>query len=119
MKNYEFRTTCTMKEYNNKKWWIDSGCVRPISVSAENLKSAILKFREIIKDNYYITISDHAIKNKQAMYIDTKSGETKQTGYVFTGMTEFQHDITGKWSKQYIELWVTIKTFIDTDFMED
>jgi len=34
-------------------------------------------------------------------------------------MTEFQHDITGKWSKQYIELWVTIKTFIDTDFMED
>jgi len=62
-----------MKEYNNKKWWIDSGCVRPISVSAENLKSAILKFREIIKDNYYITISDHAInpgkQNKLDMYL--------------------------------------------------
>lgn len=119
MKHYEFITTCTMKEYNNKHWWIDSGYIRPISVYAENLKSAILKFREIVEEKNYITISDNAIKNKNPMYIDTRAGETKQTGYVFTGKTEFQHDITGKWVKQYIDLWVTIKTIIETDFQED
>ena len=115
MKQFEFVVTCTMKPYNNKQWWIDSNYVRPFSVRAENLKSAIIQFRDLIKEKYYITISDNGFKNKSPMYIDTKQGETKQTGYVFTALTEFQYD-NGKWCKQYIELWTTIKTIIDTEF---
>lgn len=114
---FEFITTCTMKEYNHKKYWIDSGYIRPILINAENLSSAILQYREIVGDKNYITISDNGIKNKSPMFIDTKTGETKQTGYVFTALTEFQTD-SGKWVKQYIELWVTIKTIIDTVFPE-
>ncbi len=119
MKHYEFITTCTMKEYNKKHWYIDSEYVRPISVYAENMKSAILKYREIVEEKNYITISDNAIKNKDPMYVDTKEGGIKQVGYVFTGKTEFQYDITGKLVNQYIDLWVTIKTIIETDFEEE
>lgn len=28
MKTYLFETSATMKEYNNKNWWIDSGIIR-------------------------------------------------------------------------------------------
>lgn len=117
MKHYEFITVCTMKEYNQKRYWIDHAYIRPISVNAENLKSAITKYREMIQEKYYTIISDNAIKNKSPMFIDTKTGETKQTGYVITALTEFQKE-TGEWVKQYIELWVSIKTIIDTDFSE-
>ena len=30
MNNYIFKTTTTMKEYNNKKWWVDSDIVPEI-----------------------------------------------------------------------------------------
>lgn len=117
MKRFEFIVTCTMKPYNQKKYWIDSGYIRPILINAENLSSAISQFREIIQDKYFMTISENAIKNKSPMYIDTKTGEIKQTGYVITALTEFQLD-SGKWVKQYIELWTTIKTIIETEFPE-
>ena len=38
---YIFKTNATMKEYNNNKWWIDSGVVREISVEAGNVKEAL------------------------------------------------------------------------------
>ena len=28
---YQFKTTATMKPYNNEKWWIDSGIIRDIT----------------------------------------------------------------------------------------
>jgi hypothetical protein len=48
------------------------------------------------------------------MYVDTKEGNVKQVGYVITGQTEFVD--SGRWSKQYIDLLVTIITVIDTEF---
>lgn len=93
MKNYIFKTTATMKPHNNKKWWIDSGIVREIHITAEN-----------------------AIKNKSEMYIDTATGESKQVGYVITGKTDFEDRDNYKWSTQYIDLWVTILTVTDTEF---
>ena len=115
MKNYIFKTTATMKEYNNKKWWIDEGIVREISVSAENLKEAIEKYREVAKRESYITISDNALKTKSPMYVDTADG-AKQIGYVITGQTEFEDSGSYKWSKQYIDLWVTILEVVDINF---
>ena len=111
-----FKTTTTMKEYNSRKWWIDSDIVREIRITAENLRAALEQYREIVAEKHYITISDNAIKNKNPMYIDTPNGEPKQIGYVITGKTDFEDRNNYKWSAQYIDLWVTILTVIDTDF---
>ena len=111
-----FKTTTTMKEYNSRKWWIDSDIVREIRITAENLWAALEQYREIVTEKHYITISDNAIKNKNPMYIDTPNGEPKQIGYVITGKTDFEDRDNYKWSAQYIDLWVTILTVIDTDF---
>ena len=111
-----FKTTTTMKEYNSRKWWIDSDIVREIRITAENIRAALGQYREIVAEKHYITISDNAIKNKNPMYIDTPNGEPKQIGYVITGKTDFEDRDNYKWSAQYIDLWVTILTVIDTDF---
>lgn len=117
MNNYIFKTTATMKEYNSKKWWIDSGIVREIQVEAENVKQALKKYREIVMDRDYIEISENALRCKNPMYIDTSTGGVKQVGYVITGKTEFE-DRDYRWSTQYIDLWVNIITVIDTEFKE-
>ena len=49
------------------------------------------------------------------MYIDTPDGE-KQIGFVITGKTDFEDRENYKWSAQYIDLWVTVLTVIDTIF---
>ena len=118
MNTYIFKTTATMKEYNSKKWWIDSGIVREIQVEAENVKQALKKYREIVMDRDYIEISENALRCKNPMYIDTPKGEVKQVGYVITGKTEFEDRENYRWSTQYIDLWVTIITVIDTEFEE-
>lgn len=43
MNNYIFKTTTTMKEYNNKKWWINSDIVPEIRIKAETLKEALYR----------------------------------------------------------------------------
>lgn len=114
--NFIFKTTTTMKEYNSRKWWIDSGIVREIRITADNLRAALEQYREIVAEKHYITISDNAIKNKNPMYVDTPNGEPKQIGYVITGKTDFEDRNNYKWSTQYIDLWITILTVIDTNF---
>ena len=105
---YSFKTTATMKEYNCKKWWIDSGIVREIVVNADSLNNALKKYREIVNDKYYVEISNNALKNKSPMYIDTESGSAEQIGYVITAKTDFEDRDNYKYSTQYIDLWVTI-----------
>lgn len=118
MNKYIFKTNATMKEYNNKRWWIDSDIIREIRVEAETAAAALLQYRDIVKEKFYIDISNNAIKNKSAMYVDTKAGECKQVGYVITAKTEFEDRDNYKWSTQYIDLWVTVLTVVDTDFEE-
>ena len=115
MNTYLFKTTATMKEYNNKKWWIDSDVVREIEIEAENVNTALKEYQKEVTEKFYIEISDNAIKNKNPMYIDTDTGE-KQVGYVITGKTDFEDRVNYKWSTQYIDLWVTILTIVDTTF---
>lgn len=117
MNTYLFRTTATMKEYNNKKWWIDSDVVREIEIEAENVNAALKEYQKEVAEKFYIEISDNAIKNKNPMYIDTITGEVKQIGYVITGKTEFEDRVNYKWSVQYIDLWVTILTVVDATFL--
>lgn len=115
MANYIFKTTTTMKEYNNKKWWIDPDCVPEMKIQAENLRKALLEYKNKAYETGFVKISNNALKNKKAMYVDTSNG-AKQVGYVITGKAGFEDSYSYKWSEQYIDLWVTILTVVDTDF---
>lgn len=114
--NYIFKTTATMKEYNNKKWYIDGGIVSDMRIDADSVENALEIYRERVKEKHGITISKNAIKNKSEMFVDLSNGGVKQVGYVITGKTEFDKgDYTG-YSTQYIDLWITILTVVDTVF---
>lgn len=41
MKKYIFKTTATMKPYNNKNWWIDGGIIPVKHIEAETVKDAL------------------------------------------------------------------------------
>lgn len=115
MKTYQFRTETTMKEYNCSKWFIMSDIIPNIEINAETLKDAITEYCKRVMDKHFIEISKTAIKNKQAMYIDTKDG-VLQTGYVITGKTDFLDDKKCKYVSQYVDLWVTIKQVCYPEF---
>ncbi len=113
---YIFKTTATMKEYNNKKWYIDGDIVSDMRIDADSVENALEIYQERVEEKHGINISKNAIKNKSEMFVDLSDGGTKQVGYVITGKTEFDKgDYTG-YSTQYIDLWVTILTVVDTVF---
>ena len=114
--NYIFKTTATMKEYNNKKWYIDGGIVSDMRINADSVENALEIYRERVKEMHYITISKNAIKNKSEMFVDLSDGSVKQVGYVITGKTEFDRGDYSGYSTQYIDLWITILTVVDTVF---
>ena len=114
--NYIFKTTATMKEYNNKKWYIDGGIVSDMRIDADSVENALEIYREQVKEKHCITISKNAIKNKSEMFVDLSGGGAKQVGYVITGKTEFDRGDYSGYSTQYIDLWVTILTVVDTVF---
>lgn len=114
--NYIFKTTATMKEYNNKKWYIDGGIVSDMHIDADSVENALEIYRERVKEKYFINISKNAIKNKSEMFADLSDGSVKQVGYVITGKTEFDRGDYSGYSTQYIDLWVTILTVVDTVF---
>ena len=114
--NYIFKTTATMKEYNHKKWYIDANIISDIRINADSVENALEIYRERVEEKHYVNISRNAIKNKSEMFVDLSDGGAKQVGYVITGKTEFDRgDYTG-YSTQYIDLWVTILTVVDTVF---
>ncbi len=107
-----FKTTPSMKPYNSKKFYIDNDCIDDEMIEAGTAIQALKIFCDKIYAKYYISVSKNALKNKQKMYIDTKSGP-KQTGYVITGKTDFESN--GKWVDQYIDLWIEILTVSDAN----
>lgn len=114
--NYIFKTTATMKEYNNKKWYIDGGIVSDMRINADSVENALEIYREQVEEKHYINISKNAIKNKSEMFADLSDGSIKQVGYVITGKTEFDRGDYSGYSTQYIDLWVTVLTVVDTVF---
>lgn len=105
---YLFRTTTTMKHYNCRKWWISRDSVSDKHIEADNMTEALEKYRKAVEDKDFVTISKSALKNRQAQYTDRPDGRTEQTGYVITGSAEFQDRDADKWSRQFIELWITV-----------
>lgn len=109
MSIYRFETNTTMKEYNNEKWWIDSGIIRPVEVEADNIENALQLWKNEVETRDYIKISNNALRTRKAMYIDDRNGNAIQIGYVITGKTEFEKDNYAGYSTQYIDLWTKIE----------
>lgn len=57
--NYIFKTTATMKEYNNKKWYIDGDIVSDMRINADSVENALKIYREQVKEKHYISISQN------------------------------------------------------------
>lgn len=113
---YIFKTTATMKEYNHKKWYIDANIISDMCINADSVENALEIYRERVEEKHYVNISRNAIKNKSEMFADLSDGSVKQVGYVITGKTEFDKGNYTGYSTQYIDLWVTILTVVDTVF---
>ena len=107
MKKYLFKTSLGMKYYNCKKWWVDKKFVCDEIIEGESTRNALDKYVAMLDEKYGVNVSKTALKNKEKMYRDLKSGETVQVGYVLTGSMDFNWDNI-KWVKQYIEIWVEI-----------
>lgn len=75
--NYIFKTTATMKEYNNKKWYIDGGIVSDMRINADSVENALEIYRERVEEKHCIIISKNAIKNKSEMFVDLSNGGAK------------------------------------------
>lgn len=114
--HYIFKTKATMKDYNCKKWFIDTDSVPEMSINADTVERALSVYRERVNERGIVSISVNAIKNRVEMFADMPGGGVKQVGYVITGKAEFDKGDYSGWSTQYIDLWVTILTVVDTVF---
>lgn len=83
--NYIFKTTATMKEYNNKKWWIDGDIISNMRINADSVENALEIYRERVEEKHYISISRNAIKNKSEMFVDTPGGGRKTSRICYYG----------------------------------
>lgn len=63
-----------MKEYNNKKWYIDGGIVSDMRIDADSVENALEIYRERVEEKHCIIISKNAIKNKSEMFVDLSDG---------------------------------------------
>lgn len=103
---YIFKTKTTMKDYNCKKWFIGKDSVPEMCINADTVERALSVYLERVNEHGIVNVSDNAIKNKTEMFVDMPDGSVKQVG---------KGDYSG-WSTQYIDLWVTILTVVDTVF---
>lgn len=72
--NYIFKTTATMKEYNNKKWYIDGGIISDMRIDADSVENALEIYRERVEEKHYITISKNAIKTSRKCSLIYQTG---------------------------------------------
>lgn len=108
MKAYLFITTTTVKPIDEEKWWIHNELVSNIYIKANNLHEALKEYQKRIEEDYGVTISNNALKNKSPMFRDDENGNPVQIGYVITGKTLFDNGGRG-WINRYIDLWIEIQ----------
>lgn len=113
---YRFETTTTMKECNRGKYWISGDLIPAIEIHADDMKTALNKYRVHV-NTFWVDISDNALRNPVPMYHDDTDGNTRQIGYVITGSTEIENE-RGHATKQFIDLWVSVKLVTIPNFKE-
>lgn len=72
--NYIFKTTATMKEYNNKKWYIDGGIVSDMHIDADSVENALEIYRERVEKKHCITISKMPLKTSRKCSLIYQTG---------------------------------------------
>ena len=82
--NYIFKTTATMKEYNNKKWYIDGGIVSDMRINADSVENALEIYWERVEEKHYINISKNAIKNNMPHRPSRRSGLLVKKAFKFS-----------------------------------
>ena len=102
-----FITNTTVKEYDQKNWWIDKNTVPEFRIKASSLKEALEKYRQLVEEKAYVSVSASAIQNKQPMYHDLSSGQVEQIGWIITGSTDLCESY-GTYKKKYLDLWVEV-----------
>ena len=117
MKTYLFITLTSVKPNDEKKWWIDHKLVPNMYIQGYNLHEALKEYQKGMEE-YGITISNSALRNKSSMYTDNKDGKPIQVGYVITGRTQFNNSGKG-WIDKYIDLWVEIQEIINPFIAEE
>jgi len=108
MKTYLFITITTIKPIDEGKWWIDHKLVSNMYIQSDNLNEALRKYQERIQEDYGVTISNYAIKNREPIFRDDENGNPLQVGYIITGQTLFDNGGKG-WVNRYIDLWIEIQ----------
>ena len=63
-----------MKEYNNKKWYIDGGIVSDMRINADSVENALEIYRERVEEKHYINISKNAIKTSRKCLLIRRTG---------------------------------------------
>ena len=111
---YFVRTQTTVKERDRGKWWIDNDLICSKTIEADSLPQLLEIYRHEVSD--MVAISDNAIKNKSAMYVDLPNGEYKQVGYVITGKIYFEDQEINYSKEHYIGVWIHIDELRDVDF---
>lgn len=100
-------------EVVDKNYYHDSRFIETVYIESTNMDTALKGFLKILEEEYYINVSDNALKNKKNMYI----GDCVQVGYVITTSTYMENG-DGRQVKKYMDLWLNIKT-IDNPFINE
>ena len=97
-----------MKPYNEKKYFIMSHMVKDIEIESEipfDIDYAIKEYANTLSNDYGISISKNAIKNKEPYY----DCDGHFLGYWLTGKTGFEDRHTNTpYTEQYIDICVRI-----------
>lgn len=72
--NYIFKTTATMKEYNNKKWYIDGGIVSDMRIDADSVENALEIYRERVEKSIVSLFLKMPLKTSRKCSLSYQTG---------------------------------------------
>ena len=75
--NYIFKTTATMKEYNNKKWYIDGGIVSDMRIDADSVENALEIYRERVKESIISAFPKMPLKTSRKCSLTRTTAQNK------------------------------------------
>lgn len=113
MKTYLFKFTIVSKD---DTWSCDGYTNRLMVITADNVKAAVLRFRDYL-DDLTFSVSETAVRKAQKMYrdMDGDAGEPGkkhvQIGYVFNASAQICYGTI--WRKKYAEVWTEISECVN------
>ena len=72
--NYIFKITAMMKEYNNKKWWIDGDIISDMRINADSVENALEIYRERVEENIILAFPKMPLKTSRKCSLIRRTG---------------------------------------------